>query len=1319
MKQTILLALWALCLCTTLHAQNAQQKRWVLDNQRIDFTNPNGQPTIVPGGLPATAGYPIGGTPGALNGIHDPQGNLLFYIDPSYSVINKYGNQMPTTATTTGTLTGPLENAEICVIPVPGSTCKYYIVYLRYDFPSGSCDAMSNTNYCTVDLSLNNNQGGLSSSTELENCLHTNGTLAVGPLNASGTKRYLYKVGGAGKYYVQKFDVTATGISAPTIIYSSPTNIGIRSAEADLSLDGTKLAFANEGAGGSANDVIVVHLNPLTGLATGSPTIYDVSSFSDDFTGVEFSPNGNNLFVGQEDRGIYQIALGSSQISLIGGTLDYGNSHLELAYHPSGLGSGLNSIYAVGGVVNPNGTYNLGRITLPNSASPAFQTNVITGIKPRQLAWYSEAFQLPDQIDGFDYDAPFNNVEPACCAALTTFTQNTYTVPTTAPTNDIWTPGSNPFNNTTGTVKIATELRIRSGKSVTIKGMRFEFGPRVDDGINPTIETNVIIEPGARLILDNSTLTSIGCQGLWGGIDVAGINTPATPVSQYATNSTGLKKQGHLIIRNNSLIENAHEAVRLQLGNNIATTGGIVQANNSTFRNNWRCAEFIRFQNTTTFGTPANNLSYFKDCIFETTIPTLNNGQIPYYFVTMWAVDGVGLQGNIFQNTSNQSDRLKRGNGIKSIDAKYKVQGYCTVATPYGTVCSANNLIRNRFQRLTYGIDASASNVMNTITVSKNEFDNNWRGVLLRGMDFATVTENNFNVGATTTAGASYGLYTDNCSGYKIEENNFFTTHSGDIGSYTWNSGFLPNRIYRNTFNNLYIGSAADENNGQFVIHGTGLEYRCNSYNCIGAGISVLPDATIAQNQGYCDPGTSDPAGNTFIQQNNSFDIFKGFSVTPNAFYYYFHSPAIPGPLFPDPVSVGISRTNISCNPYNGSTDCKSTIYPDPIVLKGKKQLLYNDLTQQKNLIDNGNTALLVANLATLSPGQAKNAMMAVAPYTSDVALLAYLSKNPPSGHLNQVIAANSPVTTTVWSKIEQMNVPNGIKNQLTTLQTGISARAEVEGSIAYYEKEIWLMTDELIRYYLNDTIVTDPMDSVIVLLKEQNRQTMKCQQLAAEIKAGKLADADATVAAIAIASGGQITDNYCKLLSILLELEKASLSCLNMSSPDENTVRDIAADDTKRGCAQAQALLNIAFNESFPETVEKTQFPTTALREVVNTDLEMHQEMMPTELQNTSENSPISTLPDQTYSLTTYPNPFDKILTVNTKIPDNVQQAEFMLYDVLGKELKRIRLAKGASVVEINGEELQEGILYYVLILDDKIVENGKVIYMRKVSDK
>ena len=644
-----------LILGNCVFAQNIQQKRWVLNNQSIDFTV---DPPVVISGLPQ---FSVSNEEGPANGIHDSQGNLLFYVDADKRVRNKYGN--PIGQNTLGIIS--LLGSEICVVPVPEANCRYYLIYTNelpiFCSPSSASNNISF--YSEIDLTLNNNLADFISNkinVQLEDCNydqnnvttnHTlSGFLTVGPLNINRTKRYLYKVGfRSNTFEVLKFEITNTGISAPTMIYTinlpfSPS----RNAELEISHDGSKLAFALNNSSQNAVNINVIHLDPLSGnvLTTAGNqgngrSIYTIAGATNRFTGLEFSPNGNNLFVGQENVGIHHLTLLTGTVNTFAFPT-YGNSHLELAYDPAGN----NKIYATDGT-------NLGRINDPN-LSPNFQPNT-QSVGSDALSLYSTVifnsgiYQLPDQLDGFNYDVTFNTVTSTCCAALNSYNYYDFRALNSA----TWQNGSNPFNSTAGSVKIQNELRIPSGKDVIIQGMTFEFAQGA----------KVVIEKGAKLTLNNSTFTSTGCEALWQGIEVQGdVNE-----SQLTTNPNGLRRQGHLIIQNNSLIENAKEAITLWQQGNLATAGGIVWATNSTFRNNWRSAEFISYQNYTPIvNSPSANISNFKDCVFETTLDLLNNGQTPLAFVTLWALDGVRFNGNIFRNTGPQTDITKRGYGIKA-----------------------------------------------------------------------------------------------------------------------------------------------------------------------------------------------------------------------------------------------------------------------------------------------------------------------------------------------------------------------------------------------------------------------------------------------------------------------------------------------------------------------------------------------------------------------------------------------------------------------------------------------------------------------------
>ncbi len=152
--------------------------------------------------------------------------------------------------------------------------------------------------------------------------------------------------------------------------------------------------------------------------------------------------------------------------------------------------------------------------------------------------------------------------------------------------------------------------------------------------------------------------------------------------------------------------------------------------------------------------------------------------------------------GCTFQNTAPTGvySTIHRGNGITSVDANYEVKPLCL--NPYIYPCSEYQ--PNTFQNLYYGIYASNTNPAITLTISVNNFDNNHRSIFLKSINNATITKNNFDIGATIwnindqtnereacdvfNRSYSYGVYLKECSGYKVEENNFSTTHDGHAG---------------------------------------------------------------------------------------------------------------------------------------------------------------------------------------------------------------------------------------------------------------------------------------------------------------------------------------------------------------------------------------------------------------------------------------------------------------------------------------------------------------------------------------------------------
>lgn len=288
---------------------------------------------------------------------------------------------------------------------------------------------------------------------------------------------YLYRIGlTANGFEVLKFEVDTGGISSPVSVYSSQTqSLPMNISEVDLSPDGTKLAFANSSTGSSNRDVILIHLNPTTGnldAGTGNQgdgtSIYDINNAAAAFTGVEFSSNGQYLFVGQKNTGIRRLDLATGLFTSVLNNSDiYGDSQLERAYHPQGD----EFIYAV----HDDGT-RLGRIlNVYSQPAPNFQPDILLNITAASTAGGNTiSWFLPDQIDGLDYSSIFNsNTDSSCCVATAPYNAATYSLDATSAT---WTPSSNPFGSSNW-VYIKDELRIPQGRELLIQGMNFAFGP--------------------------------------------------------------------------------------------------------------------------------------------------------------------------------------------------------------------------------------------------------------------------------------------------------------------------------------------------------------------------------------------------------------------------------------------------------------------------------------------------------------------------------------------------------------------------------------------------------------------------------------------------------------------------------------------------------------------------------------------------------------------------------------------------------------------------------------------------------------------------
>lgn len=534
-------------LVSSLNAQT-QLKSWYLSGKEFNMQT-------APSTLTGTIGGSTSGSNGPQNGIYDETGAIQFYINGGI-IYNK--NHIMEGSIPTGSSNFGYDRTDFAIVPFANNnSCqnKYYLFYTDSYRESGVLGVRLygksvEVNKTTGDLDIQNLNSGnplstLSASTGSYNGVQCFASIAVS--NAVNGKRYLYWVAGynssviytlttyPGK--VSKIDITAPTAANPSglstaVNLSIPASVLCYSAtEADLSVDGTKLVWGcSRYQTGNKAEFYIINLNSSGTYSSHTSFTSTISAGSFRVRGVEFTSDGSKLFytTGSEPStsaaGVFVRNLTNNTDAYISGSHDYGNSQIERA--ANGL------MY-----VAKNGV-----ITSIDPTSNSFTTETIA-ISPPE---YPTGYLLPDQIDGCNYD---NFLFPTATA----FDYTTYNASGVA----TWTTSSNPINTSGQPIRIQNTLRFTggAGTNITISGMVFEFGENA----------KIILDPGVRLNLFNTTLRAHDCAMMWEGIEVsdnATLTTNSTPgnnpVSTYILDA-------HNAISTNRDQTKSHNSITLQI----------------------------------------------------------------------------------------------------------------------------------------------------------------------------------------------------------------------------------------------------------------------------------------------------------------------------------------------------------------------------------------------------------------------------------------------------------------------------------------------------------------------------------------------------------------------------------------------------------------------------------------------------------------------------------------------------------------------------------------------------------------------------------
>lgn len=427
--------------------------------------------------------------------------------------------------------------------------------------------------------------------------------------------------------------------------------------------------------------------------------------------------------------------------------------------------------------------------------------------------------------------------------------------------------------NTTwsGSRYITNDIFVTSGATLTVTGTVYMGqGKRIK------------VDRGATLLVNGGKLTNC-CGNMWQGVEVWGTSTALQNVASA---------QGKLVMQNNAVLENALEGVSLVKMNGLTPdmtyTGGIVQAISTSFYNNRRDVAFYSYH-WYIGSTQKNNLSYFKNCKFETNQRLNDASQALNTHISVNDVFNPIIAGCQFNNTTSTSiySVNLRGGGVTSLDGVYTIDDY------YNSLIFPPTLISSsKFNGLTTGVQADfTSSAVKSVWVYFSDFDNVQRGIQISNAVTSIVNSNTFtNVPLALTTNftdATWAIRYNNTSALQVVSNTVTgasPSYQNNYGTIIDNCGSSANVVSFNTYKDLYVGIQAQGNNGS---GSTGVQFKCNTFQqAIRFQITVNPSVSGSiANQGGTTCVTGQTRDNTFYV--SSTPTFNQIYSPINTFSYY------------------------------------------------------------------------------------------------------------------------------------------------------------------------------------------------------------------------------------------------------------------------------------------------------------------------------------------------------------------------------------------------------------------------------------------------
>lgn len=558
-------------------------------------------------------------------------------------------------------------------------------------------------------------------------------------------------------------------------------------------------------------------------------------------------------------------------------------------------------------------------------------------------------------------------------------------------------------------VHLAEDLRITSGATLTITSEVF-----IAEGVK------IIVDAGARLVINGGRLTS-QCMGRWKGIEVRGDNKSSQNMVE------GGYLQGYVQIINNALIEQMEKGIYTENSLTADGYGGIVQAQNSVFRNNRIAVDlknYIRYVGD----VPQANKSFFKDCIFENTslYGDLHNFDC---FINLHHVYAVSITSCRFANNGYEADHI--GTGIRAVDAKFSVTARCASSPSPGEACSSVNVIPSVFENLNAGVAAYRVSENFDYRVDQCHFRRCNTAVYNNAVNNALITRNSIFIGANaSTSSVKTGIMLYTGTNFKVEENMIISLGESvyhETGIVVYNTGTQTNRIYKNTFEGLDVANTAVLVNKNPAMGSAGLSYECNVHlSSVKHDIYVAGDESMTIEGIGCNQGSSSKAaGNVFSHSGNNAE--SDVKNDADLQFQYYYSGSTTSSYYPAYVTSGMvkqtSGTENSCpTSFYGASLGTGSAFSMQMnsAEKAEQNNLFSSassslatvLYSYDSLVDRGNTSGLVFTVNTaLTSSAVVTDLLTISPFVSERVIRAMADR--------PVLYTNADIYTVLYANPE------------------------------------------------------------------------------------------------------------------------------------------------------------------------------------------------------------------------------------------------------------------------------------------------------------